>query len=110
MGPSKVVPRQNGYHGPVLPAIRVKTQGVLVSPTLFNVVVENFIQTWLAMTVEDQRVDHNGMGEAIRQFMGVFYDNDGMVGSRDSEWIQHLMNFLVGLFWQYGLAANVAKS
>ena len=33
-----------------------------------------------------------------------------MVRSRDSEWIQHAMNVLVGLFKRYGLAANIAKS
>ena len=50
------------------------------------------------MTVEDQRVAHDGMGEAFGQCLGVFYANYSMVGSRDAEWIQHLMNVLVSLF------------
>ena len=62
------------------------------------------------MTVEDQRVAHNGMVEASGLCLGVFYANDGMVGSRDVEWIQHLMNVLVGLLRQYGLVSNIAKS
>ena len=62
------------------------------------------------MTVEDQRVAHNGMGEAVGRCMGIFYVNDGMVGSRNVEWLQHLINVLVGLFWWYGRADNVAKS
>ena len=33
-----------------------------------------------------------------------------MVGSHDSYWLQHAMNFLVKLFRRYGLAANVSKS
>ena len=33
-----------------------------------------------------------------------------MVESHDSEWLQHAMNILVGLFRMYGLAANIAKS
>ena len=53
---------------------------------------------------------HGGIGGAVRNFLGVFYVNDGNVGSRDTEWLQHLINVLVGLFPQYGLAANVAKS
>ena len=60
-------------------------QGGLVSSTLFNVVVENVIWTWLAMTVEDQRVAHDGMGEVARCCLGVFYANGDMVGSRSSE-------------------------
>ena len=58
----QVVPRQNGSHGPALPATRATTQGGLVSLTLFNVVVCNVIRTWLVMTVEDQRVAHDGWG------------------------------------------------
>ena len=106
----QVVPRQNGYHGPALQAIRGTTQGDLLSPTLFNVVVYNFIHTWLAMTVEYQRVAHYGLVEAVRKCVGVFYANDSMVVSRDPDWMNHLMNVLVSLFQQYGLAYNVAKS
>ena len=52
----QILPRQNGFHGPVFPATRGKTQGGLVSPTIFNVVVNNVIRTCMDMTVEDQRV------------------------------------------------------
>ena len=61
------------------------------------------------MTVEDQWVDHERLGETVGRCLGVFYADDGMVGSRDADWLKHLMNILVGLFRQYGLAANVAK-
>ena len=47
----QVVPRQNGFHGLVFPNTRGTTQGGLVSPILLNVVVENFIRTWLYMRV-----------------------------------------------------------
>ena len=46
--------------------------GSLISPTLYNVVVDNFIQTWLEITVEYQRVAHNGMGESSGHYLGVF--------------------------------------
>ena len=62
------------------------------------------------MTVEDQRVAHEGLGETVGWRMGVLYANDGMVGSQDTDWLQHSMNVLVGLFQHYGLTANVAKS
>ena len=73
-------------------------KGGLVYPTLFSVVVENIIRTWLAIIVDDQRVAHDRMREAVGRCLGVFYADDGMVGSRDSEWLQHSMNILVGLF------------
>ena len=78
--------------------------------TLFNMVVDNVIRTWLAMTVEDQRVAHYGLGEISGRCLGVFYDDGGMVVSQDPDWLQHLMNILVGLIQRYGLAANISKS
>ena len=41
------------------------------------------------MTVEDQRVAHDGMGEAFGRCLGVFYNDDVMVGPRDDEWLHH---------------------
>ena len=94
----QLVQRQNGFHGTAFPATRGTTQGGLVSQTLFKMVVDNFIRTWLDTTVEDHMLDHDGLGETVRQFLGFFYADDGMVGSRDLDWLQHLMNVLVGLF------------
>ena len=79
-----LVPIHNGYRGPVFPSTPGTTQGSLISMTLFNVVVENIIWTWLAMTVEGQKVAHNGMVEAVVLCLGFFYANDSMVGSRDA--------------------------
>ena len=101
---------QNGFHGTAFPATMSTTQGGIVSPTLFNVVVDNAIRTWMAMTVEDKRVAHDRLGETVVRCLGIFYANDGMVGSRYADWLQHLMNVLVGLLRRYGLTANVAKS
>ena len=106
----QLVPRQNVFHGPAFPAKRGTTQGGLVSPTLLNVVVDDIIRTWLAMTVEDQRVDHDGLGKTDGRCMSVFYSNDGMVDSWEPDWLQHLMNILVGLFQKYDLVANVSNS
>ena len=40
----------------------------------------------------------------------IFYADDGMVGSRDPEWIQGPLNVPIDLFRRYRLVANVAKS
>ena len=42
--------------------------------------------------------------------MGVFCDDDGVVGSRDAQWIQHLINVMFCLFRQYYLVVNISKS
>ena len=66
-----MVPRQNSFHRPEFPVTRVTTQGSLVSLTLFNVVVDNVVITWMAMTVKYHRVAHYGLGETARWCLGV---------------------------------------
>ena len=87
-----------------------KTQVGLVSPTLFKMMVDNVIRIWLAITVEDQRVYHDVLGDTVGRCLGVFYADNSMVGTRDLEWLKYAMNFLVGLFIRYGLSTNVSKS
>ena len=41
----EIVTRKNGYHGPNFMATRGKTQGGIISTTLFNMVVDNVVQT-----------------------------------------------------------------
>ena len=48
-------------------------------------VMYNAIQIRLTMIVEYQRVANDGVGEANGRSLGVFYANDGMVGSIDAE-------------------------
>ena len=83
----QMVLRQNGFHRPDFPITQVTTQGGLVYLTLFNVVVENFIRTWLSMTVEERMVSHDGMGESVVWCLGIFYANYGMVSSIEEEWL-----------------------
>ena len=64
---------QNGFHRPDFTNKRGITQGELVSLTLFNIVVYNVIRTWLAITVEDQRVDQDRLGDTAGYLLVVFY-------------------------------------
>ena len=82
----QVMLRHNGFHGPAFPAKKGIPQGGLVSLPLFNVMVDNVIRTCLAMTVEDQRMEHDRIGETIRQCLEVLYADNIMVGSSDSDW------------------------
>ena len=78
------MPIYNGYLGMAFPATQGTRQDGLVSPTIFNNVVDNVIRAWLAMTVEDQIVAPDGIGEAVGRCLGVFYSDNSMVGSRDA--------------------------
>ena len=60
------------------------TQGRLTSPTLFNVEVYRVVRHWLSFTVEDNYATINGLGMSVGRCMGVFYADDGMIGTRES--------------------------
>ena len=72
--------------------------------------MEIVVRNWLALTVEDQLVDQEGLGLSVGSCLGFLYVNNGVVGSRDPQWLQVALNVLVGLFRRYGLVANVANS
>ena len=80
----EVVTRQNGLHGTQFRATRGMTQGRLTSPTLFNVEVYRVVRHWLSFTVEDNYATINGLGMSVGRCMGVFYADDGMIGTRES--------------------------
>ena len=44
------------------------------------------------------------------RIMGTFYAGDGIIRSRDMEWIQGYINVLTGLFRRVDLMANITKS
>ena len=46
----------------------------------------------------------------LERCMGVFYEDHGMIGLRYPEWIQGVIDVLIGLFRRVCLMANVEKS
>ena len=75
----EVVTFQNGFHGPQFLLTQETTQGVLVSPTLFNVVVDKVVQHWLSITVEEEPAVHDGLEMALGRSLGVFCADDGIL-------------------------------
>ena len=48
----EVVIQKNGYHGMYFKETQGTTKGGLISPTLFDLIVENVVMNWLAMTAK----------------------------------------------------------
>ena len=67
------------------------------------------VQTWPEITVKDQAVSQEGLSLNVGICLVVFYDDDGMIGAQDSEWIQNALSVFIGLFRQYRLVADFAK-
>ena len=60
-------------------ATRVTTQGGLISPTLFNLIVDNVVCYWLVLTVKDQLVAQEIPVLSLGSYLGLFYADNGMV-------------------------------
>ena len=79
-------------------AVRWKTQGGLISPTLFNGVVNVLLRKWLDFTAEDQEVSQEGLVINVGTCMGFLYSDDSMIGAQDLHCLQNVLNVLIDLF------------
>ena len=80
-----------------------KSKGGLVSPTLFYVVVNIMVCHWLSLTVEENYATHKGLALSLGRCMGVFFDDEGIIGSKDTGRLQWAINSFIGLFRRVGL-------
>ena len=71
---------------------------------------DNMVRNWLSMTVYDTLVAHDRLVRSLGCYMGMFYANDGLVGSWEPEGLQGAINVLICFFWWCGLVANISKS
>ena len=93
----QVVARQSGYHGMVFRTSCGVTQGDIISPTLFNIVVDAVVHYWLSQVVGEGS-ETTGLGQTITEKLTIFYADDGLVAVHDHEWLQHAIDVLSGLF------------
>ena len=84
--------------------------GELVLPMLFDVAVESVVQHWLSLKMEDGAVFKNLLVHTVGRILGALYADNGILGSRDPEWLLGALHFLIGIFHQINLAENGAKS
>ena len=75
----EVFTRQNRFHGPNFKTTRGNTQDGLISPTLFNLMVDNVVLNWLALMLEDPLVTQEGLGLVLWRCLGLLYAGNIMV-------------------------------
>jgi len=106
----KVVARQGRYYGDPFDADRGVTQGDIPSPTEFNIICDAIIRAWLNVVCDDGAVAVSGFGTHVSEKGVFFYADDGLLGSRDAEWLQQALDVLVDLFMRLGLYTNTTKT
>jgi hypothetical protein len=97
----KVVARQQGYHGEPFRSERGTTQGDIISPTIFNVVVDAVIRTW------HHKLETHGIADMVK---AVFYADDGHFYSTNADALQLATDLIVELFECMGLQTNPTKT
>jgi hypothetical protein len=96
-----IVARQQGYYGTPFQSERGTTQGDIVSPTIFNIVVDAVVRAW------HHEMDIQGFSNHVR---AIFYADDGLLYSTDADKLQQATELMVDLFERMGLQANPDKT
>jgi hypothetical protein len=96
-----IVAKQSGYHGEPFTSGRGTTQGDIVSPIIFNVVVDAVVREWLS------NLEAEGLSDIVQ---AIFYADDGHLYSNDADALQRAANIIVDLFECMGLKTNADKT
>jgi Reverse transcriptase (RNA-dependent DNA polymerase)/Ulp1 protease family, C-terminal catalytic domain len=104
------VPRQSGFHGPIIRPHSGNTQGGIFSPNAFNIQIDSVIRHWLHLTLNSDSPTHQGLGRSVEHILALFYADDGCISTQDHEWLQHALNVLSQLFQRIGLYTNTQKT
>ena len=100
-----MVDRASGYFGLPFKGYLVLTKGDLLSPTLFNVVMDVVIHHWVTV-VEQTEEGMEGLLLSIQDLEAYFYFGNVLTSSTQLERLQRAFNILTGLFDRAGLRKN----
>jgi hypothetical protein len=97
----RVVARQQGYYGDPFKSKRGTTQGNIISPTIFNIIVDAIVRAWY------HQLESENLSDKVR---AVFFADDGHIYSNDAEALQRALEIIVQLFERMGLQTNPTKT
>ena len=86
------------YYGALYKGQQGVTQGGLLFPTIFNMVVDAVIQYWMVVVVVGKELGTEGFGKSVQMLDTLFYADGGLLTSPRPAWIQEEMDVLIGLF------------
>jgi hypothetical protein len=94
-----MVPRQSGYFGQAFRAHREVRQGDIMSPIIFNIMVDAVVRHWRA-------TDSTGIDlETL-----LFYADDGLLAGTDAQQVQESLDVITKGFLLVGLKMNATKT
>jgi hypothetical protein len=86
------------------------TEGGPLSAKLFNILVDAVAREWVRQLWEKSELEEAVITELMAAFFAIFYIDNAYLASRDPEFLQRALDFLVNLFACVGLKTNVKKT
>ena len=100
-GGSLLVPKKGGRYGNHIHTSRGVRQGDIISPTLFNIIIDAILRYERSMINRDQQ------GSGQHQFTDVrFYANDRAIAGTDAAAVQHSLDSVIEGFARMGIKVN----
>ena len=99
-----LVPKQSGFFGEPFAAERGVTQGDIISPTIFNIIVDAVLRIWYAkmnLVVNDA---------VLPETSAIFYADDGKIAGENHARVQEGLSLITDLFARMGLNMSQAKT
>jgi hypothetical protein len=93
-----MVCRASGNYGQPFKAGRRVTQGGPLSAKLFNILVDAVAREWFRQLGEDSDYEESELDDLMSTFFAIFYVDDAYLASWDAEFLQRMLDILVGLF------------
>ena len=102
---SLLVPKKGGHYGNHIQTSRGVQQGDIISPTLFNIIVDAILRYERSAISRDQQ----GLGQ--HQFTDVrFHTDDGAIAGTDAEAVQYSLDSVIKGFARMGIKVNRRKT
>ena len=95
-----IIPKQQMFYGKSFNAERGVKQGDIMSPTIFNIIIDSIVRDCI------QKMKDKGDETTNIQF----YADDGIIAGDNYEQVQYILNIIKENFLSFGLEMNIEKT